>query len=258
VKQPGYSGVVYIDEEAGLVPKRCRIEGHWEPPGTGRAFEEGPGWAGAAEAIAWGRKRAPRVLLRVHRRVYCYRYLPAAGLVLRLHAPACDDHAIYSAGEDAVSHDEVRRWPGALPTRDTEVLPDYGGTVWLVQWPAESDAVNLRGLVARWEKLTDGVQHLAEIAGPNWEGGEEEAVEWARQRAPYVLICNGPPRYGYLSAGEIDPPGLDLPRWRSLAQQKDHLRDHPPDVQYGAKRWITTLEDESKSFPLPGIEPADS
>jgi len=257
MRRPDYSGVVYIDEEFGVVLRALPIEGHWELPGLGRVAEDGPGWATAAEAIAWGRKRAPTVWLRVHRSIHSYRYVQVDGLLLRLQAPVCDDYVIYSAGEEATSRTgEVRRWPAAPTRRDADVLPDYGGEVYLVQWPPEHEGSNMPGLIARWEKLTNGVQHVAEVAGPDWEGGAEATVEWARQRAPYVLLCNGPPHYGYLSAGDADPPGLGLARWHSLAELREHFREHPPEIPPGVERWATALEDESKGFPLPGIEPA--
>jgi hypothetical protein len=256
MRHPSYSGVVYIDEELGVVPRQFPIEGYWDL--EQRVAEDGPGWLTATDAIEWGRKRAPTVSLRVHRSIHVYRYLQVDGILFRLHAPVSDEHVVYSAGEDAMLHgDDVKRWPGAPTTRDADVLPGYGGKVWLVQWPPENDGANMASLTARWETLTDGVQHVAEVAGPDWDGGIEAAVEWARQRAPYVLVCQGPRRFGYLSAGDADPPGLDLPRWRGLAEMREHFREHPPQIPQGVDRWIVTLEDDSKSFPLPeDVEPA--
>lgn len=256
MRHPDYGGIVSIEEEPALACRRFPIEGHWELPGLDRGAEEGPGWTNAADAIAWGRRRAPRVWLRVHQRVHRFRYVVVDELLVRLHAPTDDDQVIYSAGEEHGTDPELRRWPGAPASRDADIDPQYGGTVWLVQWAADHRHAGPPGLVARWERVVDGVQHVVEVAGPSWDGGEEAAVAWARERAPYVLLCNGPRRYGYLSAGEHDPPGLDLPRWQSFEELRAELRASPPTPPAGTKRWIQVREDPSRSFPLTGPEPA--
>jgi hypothetical protein len=182
----------------------------------------------------------------------------ADSILFRLQAPVCDDYVIYSAGEDAVSNaDEVRRWPGAATRRDAEVRPDYGGDVHLVQWVPESDHMSF-GFLARWERVLDGVQQVAEVAGPEWDEGTESAVAWARERAPYVLVSSGPPDFGYHSAGEREPPDFDLPRWRGRAELQEHFRKLPPPADPWTGRRATIAEgDESKSFPLPNeVEPA--
>ena len=257
VRLPNYSGVVYIDMEWGVVPRSLPIEGHWELPGLDRVAEDGPGWLTAAEAIAWGRKRAPLVWLRVHRSTYSYRYVQVGSVLVRLHAPLEDDYVIYSAGE-GLSHaglsDEeyVRRWPGAATSRDEDLLPEYGGEVFLVQWSSEHDGAGEGGVIARWEALSDGVQHVAEVAGPRWDGGIVDAIEWARQRAPYVLVCSGPWDFGYLSAGDEDPAGLGLARWPG---HDERLRENRPPHE--GTIWVEVYDSEAKGFPLPDdVEPA--
>ena len=64
----------------------------------------------------------------------------------------------------------MRRWPGAATSPDEDVLPGYGGDVFLVQWSMEHDGGADAGLIARWEALVDGVQHVLEVAGPRWMG----------------------------------------------------------------------------------------
>ena len=90
------------------------------------------------------------------------------------------------------------------------------------------------------------------------DGGIEAAVEWARQRAPYVLVCDGPWRFGYLSAGDQDPAGLDLPRWLGLTELAERLREGgPPPGAPHQTGWVTVFDNEAKSFPIPDdVEPA--
>src|SRR5438874_7998704 len=243
-----FSGVAYIEQVTGFIPRAFPIEGHWELPGLDHVAEDGPGWQTASEAVSWGRKRAPAVWLRVHRNIYSHRYAHADSILFCLQAPVRDDYVIYSAGEDPVSQEaEVRRWPGAAARREAEVLPDYGGDVYLVQWAPERDRAGF-GFLARWERVRDGVQQVVEVAGPDWDEGTGSAVAWARERAPYVLVCEGPPDFGYQSAGEREPPGLDLPRWRGLAELQEHFRELPPPADPWTGWMTTAVGDESKSF----------
>ena len=64
-------GVVYIAEELAdaAVPGPTRYYGHWEADDREGLLEQGPGWDDVEEAIAWGRARAPVVLLRLGRNV---------------------------------------------------------------------------------------------------------------------------------------------------------------------------------------------
>jgi hypothetical protein len=244
--------VVYIEPEEAVFPRPLPVEGHWEPAGPSRPPEEGPGWATASEGIAWGRERAPEVLLRLDRNVYRHRYVLSGGLVLRLVAPVERQCMVYSAGEKHVAYeeDEVRIWPEAASTTDR--APGYGGTVFLAQAPSESDRGEPVGYTARWEALLDGSQRVVELAGPAWEGELDRAVAWARERAPYVLVRQAV-GLGYESAGEHEPPGLGLGRWigaDALETEAD------PDPQ---STWIlvVTEEDDSRYFPIPNdIEPA--
>jgi hypothetical protein len=247
------------------VPRAFPIEGHWELEGLDKPAENGPSWRTAAESIAWGRKRSPTVYLRVHLATYSYRFVPAGDVLVRLHAPMDDRFVIYSAGEtDPVRHEvegeedvdaeDVRRWPGAADTRDTDVLPGYGGWVYLVQSRPESDAGAFLGYTARWEALRDGRLGLADVYGPAWEGDLPAAVAWGRERAPYVLVCDGPVGFGYESAGERDLSGLELPRWVGL-RELGTLDPTSAELPPGA--WtIRVSEPTSKRFPIPDdVEP---
>src|SRR5215208_380595 len=140
MRHRNYGGIVGIEPDYGVEVRPFRIEGHWEPPGEGPEFEEGPGWNTAEEAIAWGRKRAPVVLLRLHESISSYRFARIGELVVRLHAPVESDFVIYSAGEldrtrsESADDDEVRAWPGTSLVRERDIVASYGGVVWLVQW----------------------------------------------------------------------------------------------------------------------------
>jgi hypothetical protein len=265
VNAAGYSGVVYIHPEWELVPRELAIEGHWELEGLDRPAEEGPGWRTAAEAIEWGRKRAPTVYLRVHLAAYSYRYVRAGEILVRLQAPVDDRFVIYSAGEthptprqvegeEDVEPEDVRRWPGGSDERDPDVLPRYGGWVYLVQSRPEMEAGAFLGYTARWEALRKGRLGLAEVRGPDWEGDLPAAVAWGRERAPYVLVCDGPVGFGYESAGEHELPGLELPRWLGPSDVSV-LEGDLPQLPPGSWR-IAVSEPRSRRFPIPDqIEP---
>jgi hypothetical protein len=90
-------GIVHIAISHPLREDRPRYRGHWEDgqmPAT--ILEEGPGWDDTQTAVAWGRERAPIVLVRVGR----------------------DEHSIYSAGVTPAtrfadgSGEPYREWPG--------------------------------------------------------------------------------------------------------------------------------------------------
>lgn len=64
-------GIVFIArcEPEGYWPREsdgAEYVGHWEREDpTPRIAEEGPGWDNVEAAIAWGRERAPRVLVNL-------------------------------------------------------------------------------------------------------------------------------------------------------------------------------------------------
>lgn len=70
-------GVVYIAIELPTGADGSRFIGYWDRADPPELLEQGPGWDDVEEAIAWGRERAPRVLVRVGN----------------------DESSIYSAGE---------------------------------------------------------------------------------------------------------------------------------------------------------------
>jgi len=250
VRHNDYSGIVYIESELALVPRQHAIEGHWENRET---VVQGPGWETGVQAVAWGRKRAPIVLLRIHRVALEYRYQRVGDLLVRLHAPVDHDYIHYDAGEvpwaSVPGHQpdpQLRRWPGARDSPDADVVADYGGTVYLVQERPEEEGAVL-GYTARWEALHDGVMIPREVVGPRWEGDFRAAVAWARERAPYVLIHH-PRGLGYQSAGESDLPGLNIPRWEG-----DHKVGAPVvDAHPSAGQYVLTLGPSNlAAFPIP-------
>lgn len=160
-----YGGIVYIEEEyayGGDPP----IYGSWQKD---EWFEEGPGWPTAAEAIAWGRHRAPLVYLRIDLDVHTWRCAWVDGMRVRLPAPSEPRHVHYSAGEVHAEGHEFIRWPGSFDRRDEGVADGYGGAVWLVQSSDVWHRGELVGYSARWDALRDGVLTPKEIAGA-WVG----------------------------------------------------------------------------------------
>jgi hypothetical protein len=67
-------GIVYIDYDAGRVP---RYAGYWEQVEPPRMLEAGPGWQRSGDAIDWAQVRAEVVVVRV----------------------GGSDHSVFSAGE---------------------------------------------------------------------------------------------------------------------------------------------------------------
>jgi hypothetical protein len=65
---------------------------------------------------------------------------------------------------------------------------------------------------AHWETERDGKGVFLEDS-PGFDRAED-AVAWGRSRSPFVLIRLGPIPQQYCSAGERQPPDLQLPEWR--------------------------------------------
>jgi hypothetical protein len=57
-------GVVYIAQRVLEFESSTEFYGHWEPAES-ETIESGPGWDDPESAIAWGRERAPVVLIRI-------------------------------------------------------------------------------------------------------------------------------------------------------------------------------------------------
>lgn len=60
---PDREGIVYISRDIGEAGQS--FVGHWERGDPPKMLEEGPGWDDPEHAIAWGRERADRVLIRL-------------------------------------------------------------------------------------------------------------------------------------------------------------------------------------------------
>jgi hypothetical protein len=62
-----YTAPLGEDTEREWVPADPRFYGHWEGTIDGHPahFEQGPGWNDVEDAIAWGRARTSRVLVRL-------------------------------------------------------------------------------------------------------------------------------------------------------------------------------------------------
>ena len=64
-------GIVYIAQDLDeRGERRDFFSGHWELPDPPTSLEHGPGWTDAEEALAWGRERAPVVLVRLGSQYY--------------------------------------------------------------------------------------------------------------------------------------------------------------------------------------------
>jgi hypothetical protein len=65
-KQLAGTGVVYIAERWEVLEPGPRFDGHWEARRHGSPIfvEHGPGWEDPNDAVAWGRDRAPRIVVR--------------------------------------------------------------------------------------------------------------------------------------------------------------------------------------------------
>lgn len=70
-------GIVYISASHPHRPDASAFAGYWDRGVPPEVLEQGPGWATVEAAVAWGRERAPRVLVRLGK----------------------DESSIYSAGE---------------------------------------------------------------------------------------------------------------------------------------------------------------
>jgi len=186
--------IAWVREEVTIELPLYRYTASWQPdpraPAETFRSEDGPGWNELAPAIAWGRARAPIVYVR-------------RGL---------EGREIYNAGElDDGARPPTARWPGSRRRRAGGVQPDYGGIVWVDE---ESPVVMPALRFSAWcdsESRTD----FTDI---------DAAVDWARERAPVVLVARLPsswqgaiPAYEIRSAGADDPPDGELERIRPRA-----------------------------------------
>jgi cytidine deaminase len=60
-------GIVFISRGFSYDRSHREFIGHWESSGHegSTIVEDGPGWDDVEDAIAWGRARAPRVMVRL-------------------------------------------------------------------------------------------------------------------------------------------------------------------------------------------------
>ena len=222
-----------------------------------RASGERAEWDSIEAAIAWGRRRAPIVSLRVDQAVYSHRWEWVGDLLVRLNLPVTIRHRWYSAGEKERPQEEpgeqYTRWPGVATTREADVIESYGGVVWLNHtrglW-----LDYLGGYLARWEaprpdpgQPPEPVMVVVEQAGPAWDFDIRGAIAWGRARAPIVLVQGGWDQY--FSAGELNPPALALPEW-----------DRPIPPRTGdrtpGERTAWTAYHHGAVFPFDSVGPA--
>ena len=70
-------GIVFLAPTYPRRPGDLAFTGYWDRGDPPEVLEQGPGWDDVEEAVAWGRARAPKVVLRL----------------------GATDDTIYSAGE---------------------------------------------------------------------------------------------------------------------------------------------------------------
>jgi hypothetical protein len=83
-------------------------------------------------------------------------------------------------------------------------------------------------------------------------------------RPPYVLLTEGPRQWEYWSAGDEDPPGLDLPRFPSLdewiatkEERERHLATLDKEAVRSGLRVTVRDHQPGRTFPIAeDIEPA--
>jgi hypothetical protein len=186
-------GAVRIREEFTVEVPFYRYTAAWlrEPDSPPIVASESPGWNDVAEAVRWGRRHAPFVYVRL--------------------GPGGSE--VYNAGErdDDVRH-PTDRWPGTARRRAANRDPAYAGAVYIDEaWP---DLWPKNTFAAEW--IDDGEEPIERANFADIE----LAIDWARERAPTVLVAEAPnswsfvPTYELSSAGEEDPPGQPLPRLR--------------------------------------------
>jgi hypothetical protein len=247
VSDVAHEGVAYVEFEHTVMVETPPITGRWAPnPDDPWRVIPGPGWDVPNEAIGWGRRRAPDVTLRVDTCVFAWRYRRVGERAIRLRAPAAAAYRFYAAGENPGAGKDAERWPGASDSRDDEVEPGYGGVVFLVSSTEGCSVVPLGTCRARWEGIRGGMTVPLGSAGPGLRF--DEAIAWARERAPIVLVSHGVPDAQYWSAGTVDPPELDLPRW---GQTEPATRAIGPGGSW------TEEAREGRTFPVdpPGATP---
>lgn len=137
-------------------------------------------------------------------------------------------------------------------------MAGYGGDVYLVRWDETAGLIAPFQVTARWEAVREDRMVVLEQAGPWDEDGVDQALAWARERAPVVLLCwPGQGFFEYFSAGDEQPIGIELPTWPWL----DDLVETAPyeiveveglkfDLGEGVTGWATLDESGGKSFPL--------
>lgn len=186
-------GVVYIEEYFERRPPTIRFVGYHERLNDeGEAvFEHGPGWADAAEAIWWARRRAPLVIVRTG-----------------------DDAARsreWSAGatkRDTLDGRPLADWPGPYMPDGVRV-DNYGGVVFVAEVPMTLTATHLEG---RWQDRFDAADAEPSVIETARFPTIESAVRWANARSDYVIVQLDPPPHTQYSAGAVDPPHVNLPR----------------------------------------------
>jgi hypothetical protein len=166
---------------------------------------DGPGWDSVEGAVAWGRVRAPYVLVRL-------RTEPALDVwTWTEHIYAPPQWKEYSVGEKTPQRGEYADWPGDASGFDVPVRhQQYGGVVHVFQLPEWY--VSQPRYTAQLERHAGSTVEISDVAS----GLEiESAVEWSVARASNVVLGIGDPdAYCYSVVKRGDMPALDaLPSW---------------------------------------------
>jgi hypothetical protein len=189
-------GTVRIIEEMRAELPWHRYTASWQPapdaPAETFYSEDGPGWNDIEEAVAWGRRHAPVVYVRLGRAL----------------------NETYNAGEkDDRGRPPTERWSGSRRRRARNVHPDYGGVVYIDE--EQLSLMPAGTFRAAWASADDEFLEEADEFDD-----VEQAVDWGRERATVVLVAELPsswsyfPAYEIRSAGDEDPPGEPVERLR--------------------------------------------
>ncbi|MEZ5102476.1 MAG: hypothetical protein R3C15_22285 [Thermoleophilia bacterium] len=208
-----FGGLAIIEPDLATGPGPGVIRGHWQPAPSRSV--PAPAFSEAGSAVRWGRRRAPEVIYRVEHEVARSHVVVLAGMPVRVFAPVEHESVVWVSAapdlhSDASQTDEgddedVLDWPMVVDVPPAARIAGYGGRVYFAETTPRS-ALPAAGCQCRWQ-TTDakGLTATVELA---LLANEEDALAWARERAPYVLVSKGPAGWYYESAGAQQIPGV--------------------------------------------------
>ena len=212
-RRADFGGLVIIEPDHAIGPGPGAIQGHWQRDPSRSV--PAPAFSDAGAAVRWGRRRAPEVIYRVEQEVARSHVVVLVGMPVRVFAPVEHESVIWvSAAPDLHGHasemddsgdDDALDWPMAVDVPPGARIADYGGRVYFAE-TRPSNAPSAAGWQCRWQATdAEGLTATVELA---LLANEEDALAWARERAPYVLASKGPAGWYYESAGAQQIPSV--------------------------------------------------